>query len=92
MKHVPRITMVPLVVANTEYALVLREGIKSFSIKMRANNEFKYAYKAGDIAAGTYVTIPSGSALVEDDLSITGSLIVYLSCEKVDTGEAEYWV
>ena len=48
--------------ADTEQSLTLPDDFEEYVIKLRTNAILKLAYQAGDIAAGTYITIPAGSS------------------------------
>lgn len=92
MKRYPFITTVTLTTKDMEYAFDLPGDTKSYTIKIRGNNEFKVAYTQGDIAAGNYITVPAGSSLAEDNLYFEDTRRVFVSCEKSGTTlEVAYW-
>lgn len=82
MKNIFVVTNLTLTVKDTEYSITLPVAVQSYTIKARGNTEFKIAYKKDAIAAGNYMTFPSGSAEQEDGLNSPDPLIIYVSGEK----------
>lgn len=65
--------------ANTEYSQELPAGTRKFLIKCRTAFDIKLAFVAS--ASGTtYVTIPADKALLVDNLSLSGTRILYFQC------------
>ncbi len=93
-KRRPVIVIVDIDTANTEYTVTLPVDIKSYTIKMRGNHEFKLAYKSDQVNrdSGDYITVPAGSAESEDNLSSENPIVLYMSCEKgSEKAEVKIW-
>lgn len=82
MKRYPEIIPVALTSKDEVYSFTLPADTKSYTIKTRGNSEFKLAYKSGEIEAGNYITIPSGTAENEDNLGCETAITGYVQCEK----------
>ena len=65
--------------ANTEYSQTLPVGTRKFLIKCRASYAIKLAFVSTE-SGTTYVTIPPDRAYKEEDLSLSGTRILYFQC------------
>ena len=87
-KRYPKIIIVDLDFASTIYSFTLPSTTRSYTIKTRGKYAFKLAYKSGEVEAGNYISIPSGSGESEDDLSREDPITIYVQCE-VDNEKLE---
>ena len=78
-----------LTLANTEYPLDLDRGLSELTVKLRGSYDFKYSFKSGDIALGTYLTIPSGSSKTWAELFMVNQTIYFACAEAGQVMEIE---
>lgn len=87
----PTVTTQTLTLADTDYSVSIPSGVNRLEIKERSGSSLlKLAFVSGDIAAGTYITIPYGASWAE--LDIKGGFTLYL--QSPDAGvvaEIKYW-
>lgn len=87
----PTIVNQTLLLADTEYSIVIPEGAKRFQIRTRQDCILRVAYVSGGTAS-LYRTVGYGNQYEEGGLSLSGGLTVYLRPNKgsVDI-ELTYW-
>ncbi len=89
VKRYPTTLYLDLSDKNEVYSITLPADTKAYTLKTRGNTQFKVAYANGGIAAGNYITVPSGSAESEDNLSREDPITIYVQGE-VDLEVLEY--
>ena len=77
----PVITNVSLPTASTQYSVTLPSTTKRFYIKLRGDAKMQIAFISGQTNTN-YVTISPGSTYKEENLTLTGSLTIYLQTTK----------
>lgn len=77
----PVIQNVLLTTANTEYNFSLSSSTKRYKIKARGDTKIQFSFISGQ-SGSNYITIPMGCEYVEDNLTLTGSLTIYLQASK----------
>lgn len=88
----PHRATVNLTTANTEYSYTFPADTKKLIMQMRSGEEWKMAFKTGDIALGNYFTVHQGIAKVEENLNLAATLPIYFSCpESGEVMEVEFW-
>lgn len=88
-KTTPTLQNVTLAVANTEYSVAIPTASVAFSIRTRQCSKIQLAYVATE--SGTkYITIWPGETYVEEGLTSTASITLYVQSPKA--GEVlEVW-
>jgi len=71
--EIPTIYNVMVPFANTEMTQTLSPATKRFTIKARESCVLRLAYNLGE-SDTTYLTIPRGAVLTEDNMTFTGDL------------------
>lgn len=87
----PKIYVVPMASANTEYSQALTAGTKAVRLFVRPNgssaSELKLYFSSG---SAEYATIPNGVSWIKENIDFTGTL--YFQCTKAgETLEIEEW-
>ena len=92
-KRYGKITPIDMPDKNEVYPIAIPAHTKSYTLKLRSNCEFKIAFLSNGISEGNYMTIPAGSAEVEDDLGKEDDMIIYMQSEKDnDIAELKIWL
>ncbi len=88
----PTIANVTMTSADTEYSYAIPAHSKRFEIKLRsANALLKLAFASG--TSGTsYITIPYGSSLLEEDIKAGGITLYFQSPTASQTAEIKTWL
>lgn len=87
----PTITTKDLTDANTEYNYSVPSGVNKILLRIRSGtSDLKLAYVTGDIAAGTYITIPAGVTKTIDEIK-GGMTLYFQSPDASQTVEIEIW-
>lgn len=88
-KRYLKIQNVAMASNGTVYPVTLPQGIRSYTMKLRSNTEFKLG---ADSALSTYITYPSGVAETEDDVFSEASIVLYVQSEiDNDVMEVKTW-
>ncbi len=83
-----------VLVAATETPIALPVGRVQFLTKIRERGvRFRYAWTAGDIALGNYVTIEPGALYMDDNIDNSlNNKILYVYAEQASTLELHTWI
>lgn len=77
--------------ANTEYSYALIDGVAAVSVQCRGTCAVKLAFTSG-ASGSTYVTIKSGTAYYETNISSFGNTLYFQSPSASQVLEIVYWV
>ena len=77
----PKLQVVTLTAANTEYSVEFADRTKKIMIKGRTNAVIRIAWETGKVATPTdpYLTIASGVVWYENDLQLNYGTKLYLA-------------
>lgn len=89
-KTSPSVLNIPILVANTEYAINLPASTVSFLISTRQASRLQLSYIAGQ-SSSIYLTIHPGSCYSESDLVPSSRQIFVQSPLVGETVEVVYW-
>lgn len=90
VKTQPGVLNIPILLANTEYAINLPANTVSFLVSTRRASRLQLSYIAGQSAA-IYLTIHPGSCYSESDLVPQSRQLFFQSTTAGDTVEVLYW-
>jgi hypothetical protein len=93
---IPRIFNLTIGAANEAHPWTFPDRVRGYQFQARTNVDVIFAWRQGQIEAGTYMTIKSGNVYAHDEgegAAITEpDTVVYFACGTVDTIiEIEVW-
>jgi len=87
----PHIINFPMPLANIEYAITLPVTAKRYILKFRNSSKSFLSYIPGQTAVN-FLTLSCGAVYIEDGLSLSAPLNIYLNNTKAgDIAEIVYW-